>query len=293
MCAQLAYLQSSDAAEVFFDAIDRDGAVVIGNTLSKDELRALHDELDHHLTEAGFCEGLFYGSKTKRIHSLIAKSSTCRRMMMDRTVLDLTHHVLGPHCEKFQLNLTQGIQIWPGEKAQILHTDDNLFHLPVKPCEFMVNAMWAYSDFARENGATLVVPGSHKWERGRQAQNHEITCAEMKAGDVLVYVGSLLHGGGANISAAPRTGVVVSYCLGWLRQSENQYFAVPPNIARTLPKPVQDMLGYCVHRPNLGMYEGHEPNVLFSENPPKRLTHDWLTPDQQRIMEEYCQLHSS
>jgi ectoine hydroxylase-related dioxygenase (phytanoyl-CoA dioxygenase family) len=128
----------------------------------------------------------------------------------------------------------------------------------------------------------------HDWEdKTRLPKPEEVTQAEMAPGEVLVYVGSLLHAGGSNFSAAPRTGVVMSYCLGWLRQSENQYFAAPPKIAKHFDKELQDMLGYCVQRPNLGMYEGGEPNILFDGKQEKTITHDWLTDEQNELIRQY------
>jgi ectoine hydroxylase-related dioxygenase (phytanoyl-CoA dioxygenase family) len=208
-------------------------------------------------------------------------------MIMMPRVVEIMARILGPNCDKIQLNLTQGIQIWPGEKAQVVHRDDSMFPIPHKPFEFMVNAMWAYTEFTKENGATIVVPGSHKWAADRVPVEDEITQAEMQPGEVLIYLGSLIHAGGQNRSHLPRTGIALSYCLGWLRQSENQYFAAPPEIAKHFSKELQDMLGYRVQRPNLGMYEGVEPNILFEEHSGRIITRDWLTPDQAEQLRRY------
>jgi ectoine hydroxylase-related dioxygenase (phytanoyl-CoA dioxygenase family) len=268
--------------------MNRDGAVIISGLLSSETYRDLRSELDPDFEQADFCKGLFYGELTKRTHSLAAKSKTCRTMIMMPQVVGIMNHILGPFCDKVQLNLTQGIQIWPGERPQVVHRDDALFPFKHKPFEFMINAMWAYSEFTKVNGATIVVPGSHNWEdKERLPKDEEVTQAEMVPGEVLVYVGSLLHFGGGNYSTSPRTGVVVSYCLGWLRQSENQYFAAPPEIAKHFDKELQDMLGYCVQRPNLGMYEGAEPNILFSGKPEKTITQDRLTPEQNELIRRY------
>ncbi len=269
------------------EIIQRDGAVVISGLLGDQECRNLRSELDPDFSQAGFCKGLFYGEHTKRTHSLARKSQTIRDMIMAPVIIEIMNSILGPHCDKVQLNLTQGIQIWPGEKAQVVHRDDSMFPIRHKPFEFMVNAMWACSRFTRENGATIVVPGSHQWEENRLPAEHEITQVEMEPGEVLIYLGSLIHAGGQNRSHSPRTGIAISYCLGWLRQSENQYFAAPPAIAKHFPKALQDMLGYCVQCPNLGTYEGVEPNVLFEENSGKTITQDWLTPDQNEQLRRY------
>jgi ectoine hydroxylase-related dioxygenase (phytanoyl-CoA dioxygenase family) len=108
------------------------------------------------------------------------------------------------------------------------------------------------------------VPGSHKWPLDRQAQPHEEVQGVMKRGSVLIWLGSLQHGGGANRTGKPRTGIVHSYSLGWLRQAEPQYLAVPYEIARTLPERLQRVLGYFVHEPNLGSLEGQDPIGLLT-----------------------------
>jgi ectoine hydroxylase-related dioxygenase (phytanoyl-CoA dioxygenase family) len=275
---------STDAA---MEIIDHDGAVILSNLLDGKQYRALRSELDPEFAQADFCQGLFYGEKTKRIHSLARKSETTRAMIMMPPVVAIMNRVLGPNCNQIQLNLTQGIQIWPGEKAQVIHRDDSMFPIKHKPFEFMVNAMWAYGEFTRDNGATIVVPGSHKWDPDRVPAESEITQAEMLPGEVLIYLGSLIHAGGQNRSHLPRTGIALSYCLGWIRQSENQYFAAPPDIAKHFSKDLQDMLGYSVQRPNLGMYEGVEPRILFEEKPDRIITRDWLTPDQTEQLRRY------
>lgn len=265
------------------------GVVIVTGLLAQETLQQLYDELNERFERTQFCIGEFYGSKTKRLHSLVAKSSVCREMILNAAVLQAANHMLQPHCDKIQLNLTQGIQIWPGERAQVPHRDDSMFPIKTKPCEFMVNAIWAYSEFTRQNGATLVVPGSHRWDdQMRVPRDDEITYAEMQPGEVVLYLGSIIHAGGANTTRWPRTGIALSYCLGWIRQSENQYFAAPPPIAKTYSKDLQDLLGYCVQRPNLGMVEGNEPNILFEgKGLDDLITHDWLTPDQRDQLRRY------
>ena len=260
--------------------LDRDGVICVRNVLSREDLAHLKSELGSHFDKSDFCIGSFFGNKTKRIHSLVAKSPTFREMAIHPLVLKIMNHVLGSSCDKIQINLTQGIQIWPGERGQTIHCDDVMYPVKTHDCELMVDVMWAYDDFTKENGATVVVPGSHKWtDRNRIPKEEESVQAEMKAGDYLLYVGSLLHNGGANRTDNPRTGVLISYALGWLRQFENQYFAAPPSVARHFKKELQELLGYAVHRPNLGLYEGNDPSILFNLPAPDELrTHDWLTP---------------
>jgi ectoine hydroxylase-related dioxygenase (phytanoyl-CoA dioxygenase family) len=285
--AVLRQIKCTESTEDAMEILAQDGALIISELLSNQEYADLRRELDPEFAQADFCKGLFYGEATKRIHSLARKSSTICSMIMRPKVVEIMQLILGPNCDKIQLNLTQGIQIWPGEKAQVIHRDDSMFPVKHKPFEFMVNAMWAYTEFTKDNGATIVVPGSHRWDVDRMPAEHEIALAEMQPGEVLIYLGSVIHAGGQNRSELPRTGIALSYCLGWLRQSENQYFAAPPEIAKHFSKDLQEMLGYSVQRPNLGMYEGAEPNILFEEYPGKIITKDWLTPDQNAQIRQY------
>lgn len=248
--------------------LDRDGCIVIENVLDRNELETLKKELDPHFEKPPNCTGDFYGHATKRVSSLIAKSSLCRQMTIHPVVLAVMDEFLLKGCTQYQLNLTQAIRIGAGEPQQLMHPDDPLFPYVHPSHEAMINCMWAVDDFTAENGATNIVPGSHKWERvglipERVPTADEITQGVMPAGSVLIYFGSLLHCGGANRSKKPRTGVVLSYCQGWLRQSENHYLAVPLELAKTLPERLQRLLGYFVHEPNLGQIEGRDPIELL------------------------------
>ncbi len=268
--------------------LEEEGYVIIEDVLNASELTQLTYELEPHFDSRKHSKALFFGSRTKRIEGLLTKSLICQNMVLENTVLSLVDHLLGKNCDSIQLNLTQGIRIDTGEKAQILHPDSAMFPIENKPFEFVVNAIWAYSDFTKENGATQIVPKSHKWNKDRIPQQDEIQYAEMKAGSVLIYAASLLHGGGANITDTPRTGIAIGYCLGWLRQSENQYLTYPPEVAKNFPPKLQELLGYNVHRPNLGWVNGHNPiTLLTGENRDELGAEDFLTDEQTKLMLEY------
>ncbi len=257
--SRLQHLDTTATPETILDVLEADGCVVIDRVFGDPELTVLRSELDLHLRHTPKCNGDFFGHETTRVSGLIVKSIVVQALAIHPLILEVMDGLLGPGCDGIQLNLTQAISIGPGEPAQIIHTDDAMFPHVAPGVEAMVNAMWAVDAFTPENGATLVVPGSHRWLRDRRPLPHEIVAAEMAAGSVLLYRGSLLHGGGRNRSAMPRIGVVLSYCLGWLRQAENQYLAVPHSTAATLPEPLQRLIGYFVHKPNLGCVEGHDP----------------------------------
>lgn len=242
----------------------QDGCVVIKDVLDEKTLRKLQAEVEPHFQQTPDCQGDFYGYYTKRLSSLISKSPVCGEMAINAGLLQVMDEFFLQGCEQYQLNLTQGIRIGPGEYQQPLHRDDAMFPFPKDNYQAMVNCMWAVDDFTAENGATLLVPGSHKWPTERKAQDHEIVQGIMPAGSVLIWLGSLLHAGGPNNSGASRTGIVISYCLGWLRQSENQYLAVPLEQAKKFPERLQRLIGYFVHAPNLGQLEGQDPIKLLS-----------------------------
>ena len=223
------------------------------------------------LQKTPYCEGYFVGYGTKRMGGLVIKSPACRELVLNETVLGVMEALLLPFCSRMQLNLTQAIRIWPGELAQVFHRDDELFPYADKQCEFMVNAHWAYDDFFPENGATRLVPGSHRRPLTRNPDPSEIAYATMPRGSVLIYLGSVVHSGGANTTNLPRTAVTLSYSLGWLRQAENHYLTTPPQVARTLPEKLRALLGYTIHAPNLGWYEGQDPSVVLADAVPSTL----------------------
>lgn len=271
-----------------FEQFDRDGYIIIKNAIDSSELARLRDELEPHFQSRNSCNAIFFGTNTTRIEALLSKSKAAQNIVVHPTVVAFANHLLGKNCDKIQLNLTQGIRIHPGEEAQILHPDSALFPISHKPFEFVMNAIWAYSDFTKENGATQIVPGSHKWPENRVPEPHEIKYAEMSAGSVLLYAASLLHGGGANVTDKARTGIAIGYCLGWLRQSENQYLSYPLETVRTFAPELQDLLGYHVHRPNLGWVFGHNPSDLVNcIDHGQEGAEDFLTDQQQELIRNY------
>lgn len=262
--AEVKSVKSGTSVAAINEILEKDGCVVIEDVLDRGQVACLGAELGPHFDEAPDCAGDFYGYATKRLGGLIAKSQMCQYMAIDRRILGIMDHFLLKGCRAYQLNLTQAIRIGAGEPPQVIHRDDLMFNFAHPEFEAMINTMWAVDDFTRENGATHVVPGSHKWPLDRQAQPDEEAQGVMRAGSVLVWLGSLQHGGGANRTKKPRTGVVHSYSLGWLRQAEPQYLAVPLNIAAQLPERLQRLLGYFVHEPNLGSVEGQDPIGLLT-----------------------------
>ena len=141
--------------------------------------------------------------------------------------------------------MTAALKVGPGARAQILHREEGPFTFFEVPRPNLILAtLWAISDFRADNGATLIVPGSHRWEADRVADPDEVVSAEMPAGSILFWAGGTLHGAGENRSDEWRYGVILTYSLAWLRQEENQYLDVPRHIAEKLSPEMRTMIGY-------------------------------------------------
>jgi ectoine hydroxylase-related dioxygenase (phytanoyl-CoA dioxygenase family) len=196
----------------------------------------------------------FAGRQTTRTGGLMMRSEKCREMIGDPRILTPCEEFLAPFCERVQLHLTQIIRIRPGQGAQPIHRDRWAWGKHLAHIEPQFNTIWAVTDFTAENGATRVVPGSTQWPDESDIAPEKITQAEMSAGSVLVYSGSVFHSGGENRSSADRIGVNITYALGWLRQEENQYLSCPPELAKTLSPELQQLAGYAMGQYALGYY---------------------------------------
>jgi len=206
----------------------------------------------------------FLGDRTKRLGGLLRRSAAAREMAVHPMAMALADIVLQPQCARYQLNYSGIMHLLPGAQAQELHRDDDLypFRHPCPP--MLMPTMWALTDFTADNGATSVVPGSHRWAEDRDPTADEIVAAVMPAGSLLVYLGGTIHGGGANVSHSRlRTGLAFQYSLAWLRQEENQYLANPPDIARTYSERLQRLIGYDYGGPYLGFIDGDSPQRLL------------------------------
>lgn len=270
--AELTHLPSTADADAVLEVIDRDGAVVVEDVLTPDQIARMKEELTPYLEAAGNGKTEFTGYSTQRIGALIARSAVCRDISLDPLVLGCAEKFLEPH-GGVQLHFTQAINIGPGETPQVLHRDRGLWggHIP-RRIETQFSTIWAITEFTRENGATVLVPGSQTWHRDRMPEPHEVAYAEMSPGSVLLYTGTVMHGGGANTTQDWRMGVLIHYALDWLRQEENQYLSCPPEIARTLDPRLRELIGYKQANTLLGFYSTPDaPGVGVELESPKRL----------------------
>ncbi|MFA5496398.1 MAG: phytanoyl-CoA dioxygenase family protein [Porticoccaceae bacterium] len=207
----------------------------------------------------GITEDVLMPGQTRRLMGLVGKSPAYGKLITSPLLAEIRTIVLGPYCDGTQLHGTAAMSVGPGAKTQSLHREEDSFPPFFQPRPPLVIAcMAALTDFTRDNGATRMVPGSHRWEDGRNATADEIIPAEMPAGSLLVWMGRTLHGAGANITRDEwRTGVFISYSLGWLRQEENQYLATPAEVAARLPEAVRTLAGFGMYSSSLGLYEGN------------------------------------
>ena len=127
-----------------------------------------------------------------------------------------------------------------------------------------LSTLWAIDEFTEQNGATLVYPGSHRWGDERPTSMPDVAVATMPAGSVLLYYGTLVHAGGANRSAGERLGISIQYATAWARQQENFMMAIGIDGARALDPRLQELIGYSIHPPFMGMVDGRHPKKLLT-----------------------------
>jgi len=257
MTATLPRLHREDGADAVVAALLEVGGVIVEDMLDAGALARINAEVDPHLEMADPARAhlnpavaWFFGKRTRHLTALAAKSpSFASDVLCHPLLLGVCDAVLGPSCARYQVNVAHLLDRGPGSDAQMLHRDELVWvHVPRPHPELQVASITALRDFEKANGATRVVPGSHRWPLDRQPEPHEVADAVMPAGASVLYLGSTIHGGGANDTANVwRRGVHLSYVLGWLRTEENHYLATPPEVARRLPRKAQELLGYALH----------------------------------------------
>lgn len=266
-----------------------DGFCLIPDLLPSAAIAALDSDLARDFAETPFCEGRFYGERTKRFGRLLARSAHSHALVQHELILGIVRNVLSPWCDTIQLNLTQAIAVHPGALAQMPHRDQDMWRGEIGEVEYLVNVMWPFPRYTRDNGATRVWPESHGHRALLPTVEASEQVPEYGPGSALLMLGSTLHAAGANGSGEVRRGMIAGYSLGWLKSYENQFLAYPPEVARTFPPELASLVGYRQHRPNLGNFEGCCPSVLLRDNAPSRLAAtDALRPDQVEAVDAHA-----
>ena len=260
---------------------DTDGFVIFENVLSDKELKMYVDALAPFLQKNIKGRNNFEGHKTNRVYSLLEKAPVFDSMVTHPYVMPFVRDELG---DSALLSGLLAINLMPGETIQPWHMDNGYVNLELPHPSFGVSVFWALSDTNRENGATEILPGSHKWGKEKiaryiklndvqaegfhgynlsEAPEHEKKIVEMPAGSVLIMQGTMIHRGGANNSDGPRLIVTPQYCFGWMRQIENMVAAVSKENVLKLSEETRELMGYSIHPPFIGYVDGVHPKKIL------------------------------
>lgn len=259
---------ANESVDAHLERIARDGYTVVRDAVSPDLTARLRDAIRRLERELGIepRHTAAEGKATRRMYNLLAKDPVFAEMPAHPSILPIVERLLDRGC---LLSGMTAIDIGPGEDPQPLHGDDIVMsrHLKRPHAPMMVTSMWALTDFTPENGGTWYVPGSHLWPQTPQdpdaPKDVDVRKLAMPAGSVMVFHGSLWHGGGANTTADQwRCGVNVQYCPGFVRQQQNPYLGIPREVAATLPDRVLELLGYRLYKGIMGHVDGLSPGEV-------------------------------
>ncbi len=258
--------------------LDEDGYTIVEDAIEPalvDALSAalgrLEDDLDTRPSA-----NRFEGAVTKRVFNLLAHDGPWPEVPVHPAIAPIIEGNLG---DGFLISSLASVSIGPGESAQPIHADDQMMRLAKPHFPTVCNTMWALTDFTEENGATRIVPGSHRLKTPSYGEAYESIPALMRRGSVLIWTGSLWHGGGANVSADQwRTGIAMNYCAGFIRQQENQQLGVPPERMASFSPELREMCGLGMYRGLIGNIEKRSPAEILYGDPPQPALWDQDTP---------------
>ena len=261
----IARYQNLENVDQVVGSLQRTGAVIIENLLPEKVVDTLNADLRSEFDREGHLyQNEFNGHNTLRVGGVTKYSDSFASFLMHPAAITLADKVLKPHCEVYQVGSTTAIEILPGEDAQVLHRDDAIYPMDLLDFEAQISVLWALDDFTEENGATHVLLKEKGISCPEIATLDDTHQAVMPKGSAVVYLGSTIHGGGANHTDAPRKALVNTYCLGWLRQEENQYLTLTREDVGAQPESVRRMLGFQAHGPYLGVWP-EDPDGLWYE----------------------------
>lgn len=253
--------------EQHVERIERDGYTILEDAIEPQLLDALTDDLERleRVFEVAPAGNSFEGTKTVRVYNLLAFGKLYESIPVHPHVLPLVERVLDPGCLVSSLS---SIVIGPGEAAQPIHADDQLIPIPKPHVPTVCNTMWALTDFTEANGATRVIPGSHLRDHSPDyGRPYDSIPAEMARGSVLVWHGSLWHGGGANTTDSRRVGIAMNYCAGFIRQQENQQLGIPREVASGFSPRLRELAGYGIYHGLIGHIDKHDPAEMLGDAP--------------------------
>lgn len=239
--------------------LERDGYLILEGLLTPEDCRQIRAGVTPWLAQTG--RNAFEGHRTQRVYSVLNKTRSCDRMVDHPRVLALLDRLFLPN---YLLSMLQVINITPGEQAQLLHSDDSFYPVPRPRPALGAATIWAIDEFTAENGGTVVLPGSHRWDGTRTpAPDDRRRAVAMAPGSCVFFLGTLWHGGGANRSGRDRLAVTAQYCEPWLRPQEAFTLSATRDTARTVSEDIRRMLGYSIHPPFIGQVNGMHPKRLL------------------------------
>jgi ectoine hydroxylase-related dioxygenase (phytanoyl-CoA dioxygenase family) len=263
--------------EAHAERVRTDGWSVVENAIAPDLVDELNEDLLRLERALGIvpADNLFEGLRTTRIYNLLVHGRLYERIPIHPNVLPIVERVLDPG---LLISSLSSIAIGPDESAQLIHADDQVISMPKPHPPIICNTMWAITDFTEENGATRLIPGSHlRDDAPNPLEPYETIAAEMPKGSVLVWVGSLWHGGGANRTGTRRVGIAMNYCAGYIRQQENQQLGIPPQLVKQFPRRLQELVGYSVYNGLIGHIDKQHPaKYVLTENEGVEMVWDLL-----------------
>jgi len=256
-------MTAADALSAHRERLDRDGYTIVEGAISPDLIDALADALERLERELDVLPAgnRFEGAHTVRLYNLLKFGAPFTLVPVHEAVLPIVEAVLG---DGPLISSLSSIAIDPGESAQPIHADDQVIPLDKPHRPIICNSMWALTDFTEANGATRLVPGSHRQPNPEYGGAYETIAAEMPRGSVLVWDGALWHGGGANRSDRRRTGIAMNYCAGFIRQQENQQLGLDPALVRSFSPRLRELVGYGVYRGLIGHVEKQSPDQILT-----------------------------
>jgi ectoine hydroxylase-related dioxygenase (phytanoyl-CoA dioxygenase family) len=261
----------TEKVQEHIDQIGRRGWTVIDGAIDVDMIDSLADDLGRLERELDVqpADNSFEGRSTRRVYNLLARDELWWQVPVHPSVLPVVEGVLDRGCLVSSLS---SINIGPGEVAQPIHADDQLIPLPKPHPPTVCNTMWALTDFTEDNGATRIVSGTHlAGDSPVYGQHYDSEPAVMNRGSVLIWHGSLWHGGGANRTAEARIGVAMNYCAGYIRQQENQQLGVPIDMVARMPSRLRELVGYGIYNSLIGHIDKQSPaTVLLHRDGPNR-----------------------
>ncbi|KZS64079.1 phytanoyl-CoA dioxygenase family protein [Mycobacterium pseudokansasii] len=249
---------AGDVVEADLAALARDGYVIWENLLSDNECQQIREAVAPMLSHNG--RNSFEGHRTQRLYSVLTKTRVCDRLVDHPRALAVLDRLLMPN---YLLSAIQVINIRPGESSQLLHFDDAFYPIPRPRPALGAATIWAIDDFTADNGATVVIPASHRWGGRQPTPDDTPRSVIMPAGSCIFFLGTLWHGGGANTSEASRLAVTAQYCQPWLRPLEAFSLSVSTDIVKVVSADIQRMLGYSIHPPFVGAVDGQHPLRLL------------------------------